>query len=193
MPKYLGRIAATDLIDLGCRHPVELLLDPLRGERERALVMRVVVAPQQAVESGDVTRPNCQRIPHERRMRLPLQVIARMHVDLGRPHDVVDSKVVQAALAEVMVVELHCEGEPACIPLRHDDMQVGIALEHTAVRHPAQRFAHAAALHVPADVLASGVGHQPGPTSGLRSPPTCIVIGIRRLSAASQTGSHSSM
>ena len=93
-----------------------------------------------------------------------------MHVDLGRPHDVVDSKVVQPALAEVMVVELHCEGEPACIPLRHDDMQVGIALEHTAVRHPAQRFAHAAALHVPADVLSPRIRHQAGPDQRAAQP-----------------------
>ena len=78
-------------------------------------------------------------------------------------------------------------------PSVHDDVQVGIALEHSAVGHPAKRLAHAAALHVPADVLSAGVRHQAGPDQRLRSPPTCIVIGIRRLSAASQSGSHSSM
>ena len=79
--------------------------------------MGVVVAPHQAVESGEVTDPNRQRIPHERGVRLPLQVVARMHVDLGGPHDVVDSEVVQPALAEVMVVELHGEREPTRVPL----------------------------------------------------------------------------
>ena len=112
----------------------------------------VVVAPHQAIQAGKVAGPNRQRVPHEGGVGLTLQVVARVHVDLGRTHQVVDAELVQAALAEVVVVELHGEGQPSRVPLGADHVQVGIALEDAAVGHPSQRLAHAAALHVPADV-----------------------------------------
>jgi hypothetical protein len=162
MPNICRGVAAADLVDLVGGYTVELLGDPVRRERERPLVMGIIVAPHQAFEAGEIAVADRQRVPHERRVGLPLQVVARMHVDLGGPHDVVDAEVVQPALTEVVVVELHGEGEPARVPLGADHVQVGVALEDAAVRHPAQRLAHAAALHVPADVLAAGVGHQTG-------------------------------
>ena len=57
-----------------------------------------------------------------------------------------------AAVAPVVVEELHGEAQPRRVALGHDDVQVGIALEDAGEREPAERLAHADALVVPTDV-----------------------------------------
>ncbi len=153
MSKSRAALPRTDRVDVVFGHAGELLVDPLRRIRKRALEVWVVVAPQQAVGARDLTVLDRHRVPHEGRMGLTLEVVARRRLECRLPRlvHVVLAQLPEAAVAPVVVEELDRERQPPGVALRHDDVEVGVALEDTAEGEPAERLTHPDALVVPAD------------------------------------------
>src|SRR6516165_5031963 len=96
------------------------------------------------------------RIPHECRMGLALEVITRRSFQLGGEVGSQQLERTKPAIP-MMVPKLDSKGEPAGVTLRHDHMEVRMALEDSGEGEPTECFTHAHALVVPTDEVQSPV------------------------------------
>ena len=104
----------------------------------RSFVMRVVGAPHEAAQTGEVPVGDPDRVLLERHLQLTAEVLTRRHRELGlRPVCVLHVRV---------VAHVHEPRQPSGPALDHDHLQLGELREHPA-RREMRRGLHDRSLH----------------------------------------------